>query len=61
MKKTLFWLSEVNVLMWFAILGHSLASDSEPSFKIIAGFGLAIGAFIQHRAYYDIYKKRSDG
>lgn len=58
MKKTLFWLSEINLLLWLAISGHALTWGGKDSLKVMAGIGLAIGAWIQHRAYYDIYKNR---
>jgi hypothetical protein len=58
MKKTLFWLSEINVLTWLAIFGHTLTSAGSLSVKIMAGIGLVVGAWMQHRAYYDIYKRK---
>lgn len=59
MKKTLFWLTEVNALLWLADFGSAVASDAELQFKIFAGIGLAIGAIIQHRAYYELYKAKA--
>ncbi|HXT41387.1 MAG TPA: hypothetical protein VN887_15375 [Candidatus Angelobacter sp.] len=59
MKKTLFQLSEINVLMWLAIFGYTMGSAGAFSLKFIAGAGLAVGAVMQHRAYYDIFKKKA--
>lgn len=59
MKKTLFWLSEINALLWLAMFGFIVSSAASQSSKIMAGVGLAIGAWMQHRAYHDIYKKKA--
>ena len=59
MKKTLFWLTEINVLMWLAIFGHAIAFGGSLSLKLMTGLGLAVGAVMQHRVYYETFRKKA--
>jgi len=59
MKKTLFWLSETNALMWLVMFGYATGSGGAFGLKLIAGVGLAVGTVKRHRAYYDIFKKKA--
>jgi len=64
MKKqsaTLFWVSEINLVLWVGLLGIILTDGlSKPNeIKIAKGIivaGFIIAALLQHWAYHKIYK-----
>ncbi len=55
--KNLFTVIEVNLILWLIVCGSVWSSSVESHVKYFAGAGMIISAFLQHWAYYNIYKK----
>ena len=64
MKKestTLFWIAEINLVLWMAtagtmLFGNGTTHDNSVAAKSIIITGCAIAAILQHIAYHKIYK-----
>ena len=58
---TLFWIAEINLVLWLATTGAILfgdwtAQDNAIAVKFITITGCIFAAFLQHIAYHKIYK-----
>jgi len=58
--KNLFTVIEVNLILWLIVCGAVWSSSVESHVKYFAGAGMIISAFLQHWAYYNIYKKTKE-
>ena len=57
--KSIFRLSEISALLTLILFIHAMVSDASTFLKVITALSFAVCAVMQHKAYYQIFKKSS--
>lgn len=57
--KGLFWVIEINLVLWLVVLVLAIRSAEVPlSLKYTVGAGCVLSALLQHWAYYNLRKPK---
>lgn len=58
--KLMFFVVEINLILWWIVFGQLLSTIENVDFAILKNtvtIGLIFAAVVQHWAYYNLYKK----
>jgi hypothetical protein len=58
--RRLFYVIEINLLMWVGVAWGVWRSSAEDHIKWMAVGGAVVAAVLQHWAYYDLFKKAKE-